>query len=516
VKRFRSIYERLRAWFAPPWYPFLFSIYPVLALLAVNVGQVESSVAYRAFLVSGLGSVFSVFILYLLLHDWGKAGLLTVLWILALFFYGHIFGFVRGLELGGRIMGRHTYFMVVWSILFLGVAWFALKGSWHRALIPVLNTMGAVLVILPLFQLASYQYKTSKRAQIIPPEIPVPARATETTPDIYFIILDMYGRNDVLSEEFGYDDGPFLKQLQDMGFYIASCSQSNYHTTSYSLAATLNANYVQALGNEFTPENGSESLLCHVIQNSAVETVLRQHGYRIVAFETDYEWTEWEDADYYYTLRSTKINSFEDLLLRNSFLSVFAEKGYLDKYLLTADVRKHDLSLYVLDELENVPRLPGPKFVFAHLTIPHPPFVVGPTGELQVIPPHDENGEEYYPEDEYGIGYRNQLAFLNMRLPQVVRTILEESAQPPVIIMQGDHGPRLVEGDKLVDILNAYYFPGSQPNLYPSMSPVNNFRLIFNMYFGASLPMLPDRSYVSFFRKPFQFIEIPNDCTADG
>ena len=54
------------------------------------------------------------------------------------------------------------------------------------------------------------------------------------------------------------------------------------------------------------------------------------------------------------------------------------------------------------------------------------------------------------------------------------------------------------------------------PDLYPSMTPVNNFRLIFNTYFGASLPMLPDKSYISAFRRPYEFTEIPNDCTADG
>jgi hypothetical protein len=325
----------------------------------------------------------------------------------------------------------------------------------------------------------------------------------------------MYGRNDVLTDEFDYDDGVFLKQLEDMGFYVASCSQSNYHSTAFSLSATLDANYLNALSDQFTPENKDTTLMWHWIQNSAVETVLREHGYKVVAFETGYEWTEWEDADYYYTLQSTKINNFEDLLLRNSFPAVFSEKGYLDAYLLTADQRKHDLSLYVLDELEKVPLLPGPKFVFVHLTIPHPPFVVGPNGEFEVVPPHYENNEDYYLKDEYKVGYRNQIAFLNLRIPQVFRAILENSARPPVIIVQGDHGPRFVEIDKQLDILNTYYFPDPQPKLYPSMTPVNNFRLIFNTYFRASLTYLPDKSYASELDRPYDFKEIPNDCTTN-
>jgi hypothetical protein len=242
---------------------------------------VEYGVAYRALFISGLAAVCSVFILYLILQNWKKAGILTVLWLLAFFFYGHVFGYVKGLEINGRVIGRHTYFMAVWLILFFVIVWLTLKGSWQAALVPALGTMSIVLVIFPLYQLARYQYGVSKKTQILPPEISVPVQPMETSPDIYFIILDMYGRNDVLREEFGYDDGPFLRQLKDMGFYVASCSQSNYHSTAYSLSATLDANYLNALSDQFTPANKEPS---HVapIQNSAVETVLREHGYRLL------------------------------------------------------------------------------------------------------------------------------------------------------------------------------------------------------------------------------------------
>ncbi|HET9587421.1 MAG TPA: hypothetical protein VFO91_01410 [Anaerolineales bacterium] len=504
--------SRLRAF---PWYAILFAIYPALSLLAHNIGEIEYGVAYRALILSVLISFVSLLMLYLVFRDWNKAGILTVLGLAAFFFYGHAFGTIRGLEMGGRVVGRHTYFIAAWLVLFLGLAWLTLKGSWQAGLVPVLGTMSVVLLVFPLYQLLAHQYNSSRAARVVAPEIPVPSRPAEALPDIYFIILDMYGRNDVLVEEFGYDDGLFLEQLEEMGFYVASCSQSKYHSTAFSLSSALNVNYLRDLSEKFTPENKDTGLMWHLIQNSAVEAVLREHGYRVVAFETGYEWTEWEDADYFYTLRSAKINSFEDLLLRNSLPAVFSERGYLDPYLLTSDRRKHELSLYVLDELENVPHLPGPKFVFAHLTIPHPPFVVGPEGEFEVVPPHYENGEDYYIKEEYKIGYRNQLAFLNMRLPQVFRAILENSARPPVILLQGDHGPRFVETEKQLGILNASYFPAPQPELHPAMTPVNHFRLIFNTYFGASLPSLPDRSYVSDLETPYDFREVRNDCPAN-
>lgn len=497
-----------------PWYAILFAAYPALTLLAHNIGEVEYRVAYRAIFVSVLFSIFAIFILYFIFRDWKKAGILTVLLFFAFFFYGHIFRYIRGMEINGMVIGRHTYFMVIWSALFLGIAWFTLRGAWQNALIPVLSTVSIVLIIFPLYQLLSYQYGIWQRTKIVPPKISIPAQQAERPPDIYFIILDMYGRNDVLREQFDYDDRVFLKQLEEMGFYVASCSQSNYPSTAYSLSATLNVNYLKDISNQFTPENKNTSLMWHLIQNSAVKTVLREQGYKIVAFETGYEWTEWQDADYFYALPSSKINNFEDLLLRNSLLSVFSEKGYLSDFLLTSDQRKHDLSLYVLDKLGDVPALPGPKFVFVHLTIPHPPFVVGPNGELNVVAQHYEGNEGYYVEDDYKLGYRNQLAFLNTRLPQVLKTILEKSARAPIIILQGDHGPRFVTKDKQLDILDAYYFPEPAPELYASLTPVNNFRIIFNTYFGASLPLLPDKSYFNGFERPYEFTEISNDCVS--
>jgi hypothetical protein len=75
----------------------------------------------------------------------------------------------------------------------------------------------------------------------------------------------------------------------------------------------------------------------------------------------------------------------------------------------------------------------------------------------------------------------------------IISEILANSTTPPIIIIQGDHG--FGEGDNF-PILNAYYLPGIDPGvLYPTISPVNSFRLIFNEYFGSNLIQLPDQSF---------------------
>ena len=500
-----------------PWYAILFAVYPTVTLLAHNLGEVEYSAAYRAMWMSGLVSIAFVLIFQLLLRDLNKAGILTMVFLFGFFFYGHFFGYIRGLEINGLIVGRHTYFMIFWLGLLLLLARSIQKSPKAISILPsFLATMTVVLLLLPLFQITSYQFQAWQNSrQVSAPEIDLPTQSVESYPDIYFIILDMYGRQDVLLDEFGHDDSAFLQELQDMEFYVAECSQSNYPSTSFSLSSALNANYLTDLSDIFSPENTNSTLMWYLIQNNGVEQALKTLGYKTVAFETGYRWTELRDADYYYKLHSSGITDFENLLLRNSFTAVFFELGLLDGYRLTSDQRKYDLSLYVLDELEKVPFLAGSKFVFVHLTIPHPPFVIGPGGELDIVPIRYEGNESYYLKDEYKIGYTNQIAYLNSRMPQVLKAILERSAQPPIIILQGDHGPRFVEIEKQLGILNAYYFPESQPDLYSFLSPVNNFRIIFNTYFGASLPILPDQSYSVGFETPYDFDEVTNDCVTD-
>lgn len=48
-------------------------------------------------------------------------------------------------------------------------------------------------------------------------------------------------------------------------------------------------------------------------------------------------------------------------------------------------------------------------------------------------------------------------------------------------------------------ILNAVYLPGmtaQQAGFYPTITPVNEFRALFNAYFGLDLALLPDRNYI--------------------
>lgn len=58
-------------------------------------------------------------------------------------------------------------------------------------------------------------------------------------------------------------------------------------------------------------------------------------------------------------------------------------------------------------------------------------------------------------------------------------------------------------------ILNAFYLPGVDASvLYDSISPVNTFRVVLDLYFGTGYGLIDDRSYFSNDRHPYRFLDV--------
>jgi hypothetical protein len=176
---------------------------------------------------------------------------------------------------------------------------------------------------------------------------------------------------------------------------------------------------------------------------------------------------------------------------------------------------------WTLDHLGDVAKMKGDNFVFAHIIAPHPPFVFGREGQ-PIYPGYAyslSDGSSFDgPAEDYIRGYRDQLDFLNRLVVPALEAVLENSSTPPVIIIQGDHGPGAhlnwysVEKSNVEErtsILNAYYLQDqSYGDFYKTVTPENSFRLIFNELFDTQLPLVPDETYFSHHSQPFEFIRV--------
>ena len=498
--------KTLGRWFAWPWYPFAFSAYPVLALLAKNVGEVKLTVAWRPLWMSLAlaGILFSL--LNLVLQNQERAALLSTVWLMLIFFYGHVHLVILG---KWKDFNSTPSVLATWLVLaLLAVVWATKKSPAP----PVLNSIALGLVILSLGQILSGLRWGGDR-RLAAENAPVQALALpQNPPDVYYFILDMYTRDDLLRQGYGYDNSYFLNELKARGFYVAPCSQSNYTRTELSVTSSLNMSYLQELDPTFAnPRNKRRTHLWQVLRHNAVRYNLEHLGYQTVTFATGFAWSELDDADVFFTPDySASLNEFESLFLQTTLARLGQDFGRLDlDQIYGQNFRdRHNL---VFHSMEKVADMRGTQFVYVHLILPHPPFVFGPAGE-STNPADFWDEQKVYPPELFKLGYVNQIVFLNTQLLETIDTILAESETPPIILLQGDHGPWAEPNPQHFFILSAYYLPGHSDQLYPQISPVNSFRMIFNNYFGGKYDMLPDVTYDSPVPNLYDFSEVKNNC----
>lgn len=327
-------------------------------------------------------------------------------------------------------------------------------------------------------------------------------------PDIYYIVFDGYGRADILDELYDYDNSDFIERLQARGFLVPLHARSNYHKTALSIPSTLNMNYVSDILPELQDKNTYYWwLMAPLIDRSDVRRMLENIGYRSYSITTGWGLTDNPSTDFYYQPYPLVVNDFESMILSITPMNFISPLLSRIAYFPSFDDHR-DLILYNFSTLTEISKDDDPKFVFAHIISPHPPFVF------------DENGESLTPyykysfndandialtDGEYHEGYVKQLQFLNKQIEILVDEILINSKTPPIIILQADHGPGMLTDfrssantclKERFSIFAAYYLPGISGDVIPKdITPVNLFRIVFNEYFDANFDMLPRYHY---------------------
>lgn len=462
--------------------------------MAANLHEAPLEDGLRALVLSLLLAIALLGLFGWLLKDWRRAGLLITAVLLSFFSYGQVYNGMKSLGDLGVLVARHRFLLPLWlALTFLLLWWVWRRLSSLESTAAALNIIAVLLLIFPVFQISSFLARGWFASPLT--EIENTENATGMSdadfPDIYYIIADAYSRQDLLENFYDYDNSEFLDQLKGLGFYIADCSLSNYPKTRLSLTSSLNMDYLENLG---ITANDQGDAFWRRIRNSAVRKTLMAQGYKIVSLETGFYWTEWPDADLYLSRRDAgiQLNGFETLLLQTTLLRAPLDllAGNDERASITFEggtpEEHYQITRFALDRLDDLAFVEGPKFVFAHLLIPHGPFVFDAEGNFTIEPRSLVDS------------YNAQVTYLNQRLTELLTTIINDSDRPVVIILQGDHGgPGTQLTYDRMKILNAYYLPEGQDRLYPSITPVNSFRVVFDTFFGTELGQIEDLSYYS-------------------
>lgn len=494
-------------WSTWPWHTLLIAAFPVLFLFAENVDQQVTLEPLWVPLWSSLaGAAVLLVSCVAARRDWARAGL-TATALLALFFsYGHVWNLVD------EILAQRLLLTGIWVGLAAALVVIAWRGGgWVKPVTQLLNLATALLVAFNLFRIGEY----TASARLFPTstgDIPTVSVGETGRPDVYYIILDRYANSATLRDVYDYDNRPFLDALEDRGFTIADDAWANYFKTALSVVSSLSmehidpGRYIQGTPHTFGPIHAA------LQGRLAVPATFKTLGYEYVHIGNWWEPSS-ENVDADVIDRYSQDSQFGTVLAATTMLLAIAPLALPDDDPETIDysdlARAH--VLYGFNAVLRAAGRGGPTYTFAHLTIPHSPYVFDTDGTMPT--PEERSARSDIEE------YRRQLEWANTRTLEVLDIILDVApGEPdPLVILQADEGPWppgftadqedfnwLQATDAEIawkyGILNAYRMPGvdlEALGFHDRISPVNAFRILFNAYFGTDLELLPDTVYLS-------------------
>ncbi len=505
-----------------PLHTGLFAAYAVVFLWSQNLNKVEPGEVALPFVASVAGALLVFGAWWLVLRDVLRAALIATLWAFVFFSYGHFADVLLGKKLGPVHLGGDTFLLPLAALIAIAGAAaivFKMKRRPERATAG-LNAILAVLLLVSLVTVVTDVAKGSSSPVIRPGATPAAVEKPKDAPDIYYFILDRYAGAETLDQYFDYDNSSFIEQLRARGFFVADEARGNYPKTPHSLATSLNMQYLDDM-----PEDSKDwRKVYSLLPSSKVVRFLKDRGYFFNYVTSRYHALQTEplaDRQWKHEVGTATWSGFTQALADSTMVSALASRLGVD----SLDPRRQEYER-IKWEFETVPRAKEisrrqekPVFTFAHLYVGHDPYVFDAKGSYV-----DEEKERSIP---WRQAYVEQLKYSNEKLLELVDELLNvPAAERPVILMQADEGPG-PEGwsmsrpehydwteasqatlEEKFRLMVAFHAPGAE-DLYTSITPVNNFRLLFNEYFDAGFDLLPDRSYV--FKdelQPYDFIDV--------
>lgn len=506
---------------SPVIHPVLFGAFPVLFLYAQNADEMKlTSVPGPLLLSCGLALALAL-VVGLALRNLRKGAVIATATMFLFLSFGH---FVAGLpefeyKMAESVVGPNLLILIISLVLLFVIARSTIRT--RRSLSVLTNYLNLLGLALVLMEVIHGGVVLAAREDAGQGQAPISSEAASIKykPDIYYIIIDGYGRSDILREVYGFDNSEFISELRDLGFFVADSSYTNYPQTLLSLGSSLNLDHIENVG-EFARSSTDRVPLEEKVSENRVMEFLSGLGYTTVGFSTAYSLTDLETVDRRFA-PGWSTNEFESMLISTTPLPLFSASSHSPLAMHRRRVS------YVLDKLPRLSDVDSPKFVFAHIVSPHPPFLFDADGNSIEIEKYwsvadgSHRIKDSVGAEEYKRLYRGQAEYITRRLLKTLSELIENTKDDPaVIIVQSDHGPGsgLIWGSwkesnlrERFGILNAYYLPGlPEGMLYDEITPVNTFRIVFNQYFGTDLALLPDKHEFAMFHLPYAFHRVTN------
>ena len=476
-----------------PLFHLLFPVFFVFHGFTVNYDSVPVGEALWLTLQYIGISILIAGLLWLLYRDFIKSSVATLLIMAFHFFFGNFLDFLK--DHFPQTIFRYRFIIPFSIFIFLLLfIWLKKRKKNLFKFVFYLNVLLTILIIVDASWLI-IKIPVAKEKKVFRPETEgFTICDTCRKPDIFLIIPDQYSGYTALKDVFDFDNAGFENELKDRGFYIAKKSISNYNFTPFSVASTLN---MELLSLKKGPQNyRTVGYSYEVIRNSRVLKFLSSNGYRFYncsIFDFDDQPAHKYSAFLPYGIKLVTAQTLTTRLKDDFRQDILDGKFGLKKLQNKIAYDNLNFNDEIIDITTKIAaeKINKPKFVYTHLMMPHYPYYFDSKGNPLPIEKlgglNRVNGNDYIEYLQYG----------NKRLLELIDNILTSSASPPLIIVLSDHGFRHPEKNAALAYdfinLNAVYFPdGNYSRFYDGISNMNQFRLIFNQYFGQQLPMLKD------------------------
>lgn len=478
--------------------PVLVASYPIVYLYSQNVQIVSSSQLVLPLSIAWVGSLILWAIFSLIIKDTKKGGVISAVFVVFFFAYGHIFDWVTS---ASALELRHRHFLPITLFIAGYIGYFIAitkKPEFFKnvfkvscaavAFLLVLNIVPIIPVELQKSQMGIHQSSTSPRTA--PGTVDSPAKY----PDIYYIVLDEYSSFETLEKVWGYDNSEFKDFLESRGFFVAEKSKTHSLRTTVVVPSILNMKPITDLHHI---DNRLE--LISLINDNRAMRFFSTKGYSTVAIGIH---TISSDID----IRSDHVFRFQDksqeIIAIDGFhwllvdMTMIRPFSFIFKHQIVDDLDLTRCSrLYDLNKITHLSDISSPKFVYAHILLPHAPFLFDRNGNKV-----DYNDRTNHRDKDI---YLEQLIFTTQQIETLIDTLLKQypESEPPIIIIQSDHGLRYLHADvekympenESYKILNAFLLPNyDYQSVGDDMPPIEILPLVIEHYINTTVQQSGD------------------------
>lgn len=247
-----------------------------------------------------------------------------------------------------------------------------------------------------------------------------PAAATEMIEDVLVVVVDSYPSLAWATERFGHDTGFIEASLEAAGFATPAVGWSQHSNTSFTVSALMELRPIVDTTSDSHWSN-SRNLGSIIGGDSLVASTLRSAGFKHTQIESGWHLGACSQAEV--CIQSSWLNETTWNLLEPSVIGGWLQATY-GSWLVPASksVEQH------LRDLRPLFHDGEHDYVFAHLMLPHEPYVV------------DEHCERRPPgtstESDADSAIRKQLSCSDLMLSRIIQITGERTA----VLITGDHG----------------------------------------------------------------------------